>query len=73
MVHHTIHKLRQRPHHEKHRIAVGGALTVMVVLFVGWLGFSVHSIYATAGETANGVAAAASSISDTITVHSVGQ
>ena len=40
----VIHRLRQRPHHERRAIAAGTALSLTAVLFVGWSAFFLNSL-----------------------------
>lgn len=40
----TIDNLRERPHDERRAVALGVAIAVMVILFIGWAIFFVRSI-----------------------------
>ncbi len=50
LAHRTIHRLKQRPHHERRAVALLIATGVVIVLFIGWAYAFFSSIHTSVTE-----------------------
>lgn len=62
-----VHKLRQRPHHERRAVAAGVALSSTALLLVGWFAFVLQTntggaVQAVVTQTGSNVAAVSATV-----------